>query len=474
MELRVGGCYELTVIDPLPKRLKKLSYNRTEKLDDLFSELQELEELAILSSAPIQIRGNVTRPIPWFLPNLIKLEVQEAMLDLPSLDSNLPKLESFLWRRSIPSSLTEDHSLESIEEGATKQFFEDNILRKLKVLNMCITSEDQKNFTFMNYQQLQELTIDGISNSQGLERLPHLRKTSILSCSFHDVSIFRHFHAVTLYGCDAVTDVSSLGCVRKLLIHSCLNLRSLHGLGERNRDVSILFCPQINDESMMLGKVCCLRLEFCPNIIDISSLIHVPYLSLRGCFNINDFNGLGKHQKYLNLTGCKITNDHLYALANVHSLIISFCQAISDLSMLRNERLIARNCQNIMNAHLYGNFLQIDLSRCKKLQNLFIHGHVYALCVNETPNANEVPSIFVFGSLKYLTSEFEQPNQYETGCIQEDDEDILLEEENDESNHGEEVEANFGIGSESEESDEIDNVDDDEGEEEEEEEPRED
>eukprot|EP01040_Poterioochromonas_malhamensis_P007505 gene7505-8096_t len=444
VELRLGECEVLTVIDPLPRRLKKLTYHRREAFDGLFSLLQELEELIILTPKPFRFGGKLNQLIPWHLPNLKKLEVEDVVLDLPSLHSNVPKLESLIWRKPSPSSSLQGHTREVIEEHV-KHFFEANLLSKLKVFDVELAtkqgmiSKDQKNLTFMNYPQLNELTIDGVANPQGLEGLQHLRKITILdSSSFDDVSIFRHCNAVLLNDCNALTDVSSLGSVREVVLVECPNLTSVSGLGERNRRVDIVQCPQIHDVSM-LGRVRFLTVDFCPNVIDISSLIHVPYLSVRGCINIKDFTGLGKHQKYLNLTGCRhLTNDNLYALAEVNSLIISYCENISDVSMLRNDRLIARNCQHLVNAHLYGNFLQVDFSRCRELRRLLVHGHVYALCLTETMIADEMSSMFVYGSVKYLTSEFEYPNQFESEYIQEEDEGNLFEDENEESDDEEE------------------------------------
>ncbi len=444
VELRLGECEGLTVIDPLPRRLKKLTYHRREAFDGLFSLLQELEELIILTPKPIRFHGKLTQLIPWYLPNLKKLEVEDVILDLPSLHCNVPNLETLIWRKPSPSSSIQGHTRERIEEHV-KHFFEANLLSKLKVFDVQLAtkqgviSKDQKNLTFMNYHQLNELTIDGVANPQGLEGLQHLHKISILdSSSLDDVSFLRHCNVVLLNGCNALTDVSSLGSVREVVLVECPNLFSLYGLGERNRRVDIVQCPQIHDVSM-LGKIRFLTVDFCPNVIDISSLINVPYLSVRGCINIRDFTGLGKHQKYLNLTGCRhLTNDNLYALADVNSLIISYCENISDVSMLRNDRLIARNCDNLINAHLSGNFLQVDFSRCHDLRRLLIHGHVYALCLTETMIADEMSSMFVYGSVKYLTSEFEYPNQFESDYMQEEDEENLFEDENEESDDEEE------------------------------------
>ncbi len=444
IELRVNGCTSLTEITPLPLSLKKLSYTRSNALDTQFSKLKDLEELSMLS---FRYNKALQMPVPWFLPKLRKLESSCNILHLPTLYS-LPKLEVFYWEKPNHSR---NLSKESIKEYITALLdHSSEFFSHIKEFTFS-SRETHKIFNFSHYLQIEDLTIEDVNQPEGLESLSTLKKVSVMnSASLNNLQVFKHCSLVILNNCPSVTDVSALSHVREVIIDSCLNLADVSGLGQRNRRVEIVHCDLIKDVSS-LGKVRHLILDFCTGVENVSALSRVPYLSLRGCTEVQDFSGFNSsNQRYLNLTGCKHLEDHhLPALADIHELIISYCNSITDISVLRNKRLTARNCSGLSEARLYGDhMIKVDLSNCFELRRVLIYGNVYALRLLET--VIEMSSVFVIGSLKYMTGEFEYPNSEESNKINQIDEDELNSDEGDDYPEEDEVDDEVDNGDEEE------------------------
>lgn len=444
IELRAHGCTSLKEITPLPLSLKKLSYTRSNALDTQFSQLKDLEELSMLS---FRYNKDLQMPVPWFLPKLRKFESSFNILHLPTLYS-LPKLEVFYWEKpsrnhsNISKELIKEHVSALLDHSS--EFFS-------HIKEFTFSRKTHKIFNFSHYLQIEDLTIEDVDKLEGLENLSTLKKVSVLnSTSLNNLQVFKHCSLVILNNCPSVTDVSALSHVREVIIDSCLNLADVSGLGQRNRRVEIVHCDLIKDVSS-LGKVRHLILDFCTGVEDVSALSHVPYLSLRGCTEVQDFSGFNSsNQRYLNLTGCEHLEDHhLPALADIHELIISYCNSITDISVLRNKRLTARNCSGLSEARLYGDhMIKVDLSNCFELRRVLIYGNVYALRLLET--VVEMSSVFVLGSLKYMTGEFEYPNSEESHKINQIDEDELNTDEGDDYPDEDEIEDEVDNGDEEE------------------------
>ena len=128
-----------------------------------------------------------------------------------------------------------------------------------------------------------------------------------------------------------------------------------------------------------------LRLDF-TNVEDISSFIHVPYLSLASCHEIKDFSCLADpatRVRFLNLTCSKALRDEdVQYLSNIPSLVLDYCFNIQDISPLRNNRYLSlQYCGKLsMFCHLHGFYRKVTFrSRCFTEFVLAVHGHIEEL-----------------------------------------------------------------------------------------------
>ncbi len=64
-----------------------------------------------------------------------------------------------------------------------------------------------------------------------------------------------------------------------------------------------------------------------------------------------------------------ITNDDLYYFIEIYSLDISWCNEITDVSMLGNlHTLIINNCYEITDVSMLGNLHTLDISSCQNIK----------------------------------------------------------------------------------------------------------
>jgi hypothetical protein len=252
----------------------------------------------------------------------------------------------------------------------------------------------------LTYDHIEELGFTLVDLSS-LHRLKHVTMNTVLSekynfVNFPSIKIMKSakspikdarglsvLREVSLRNCQLLTDVSELGNVRTLDLGRCVSLQSLVGLGkEKQVSVYLDFCPNIVDVSMFtnLQK---LKLDYCKKVKDISALSNVPYLSLKGCIAVEDFSGLGKHQKYLDLTACiNLCNEHLENFSKVPELIISYCHYVSSVVMLDQVvRLTARRCKGLITLLLKGNYIKADFTGCPNVCVVNVYGNVHTLSV---------------------------------------------------------------------------------------------
>jgi Leucine-rich repeat (LRR) protein len=88
--------------------------------------------------------------------------------------------------------------------------------------------------------------------------------------------------------------------------------------------------PTVNHH--LLANLKSLVLRCCPAITDVSCFQNIPHLSLILCFGITDVSSLGRVHT-LNLRGCENIRD-VSALGRVHTLDLSHCTEVTDLSAL--------------------------------------------------------------------------------------------------------------------------------------------
>ena len=122
--------------------------------------------------------------------------------------------------------------------------------------------------------------------------------------NINNLSVLGNIHTLNLSHCENITDVSSLGNVYILILYSCNKIT----------DVSAL------------GNVYTLNLSHCKNIIDVSALGNFHYKKYVDFFSNQEFYLSDFHKKI---------ND-VSALSNVHTLILSNCHNIIDVSALGN------------------------------------------------------------------------------------------------------------------------------------------
>jgi hypothetical protein len=147
----------------------------------------------------------------------------------------------------------------------------------------------------------------------------------------------------------------------------------VNGLASRRyfEQVKLSVTELISDYSIFSGAQQ-LVLPNCPNLIDISSLLRVPYLDLNGCKAIKRFTGLGPGQRYLDVSETMISDQDLPALSSVYHLRISGCPMISRIDALTdNVELIAMNNLHWQAIELGGeSYSKVDLTNCTNLVDL--------------------------------------------------------------------------------------------------------
>jgi hypothetical protein len=163
-----------------------------------------------------------------------------------------------------------------------------------------------------------------LTNYQTLARLQSL---TIVDCSFiTDVSCFRNIAKLHLRYCFSVTDVSSLSDVNELSLNLCHGLTDVSCLG-KVYNLSLSDCSNVRDVSA-LGNVHILNLDYCP-VFDVSTLKNVYELHLSGFYG-----------------------DTVSSLQNVVILFLNDSPDVTDISMLRNVKVLAvERCPGIIRFH---------------------------------------------------------------------------------------------------------------------------
>ena len=106
-----------------------------------------------------------------------------------------------------------------------------------------------------------------------------------------------------------------------------------------NKKYSLMYYDDILFRSNILNKIfnpikqLYINLSCCQNITDVSALGNVHTLVLRYCDNITDVKAKNIHT--LDLSNCRKITD-VSALGNVHTLDLRDCKNITDVSMLGN------------------------------------------------------------------------------------------------------------------------------------------
>jgi hypothetical protein len=145
--------------------------------------------------------------------------------------------------------------------------------------------------------------------------ISHLKALLVYGHNMVDVSCFKNIHKICFQSCPRITDVSSLANVY---------------------DLELSYCDGITDVSC-LGKVSILNLRSCYNISDVSALGSVHSLNLHDCRRVKDVSSLTNVYE-LDLGYFQGTS--LVGLENVVKLYLKYSFAVSDITMLKNVRVL--------------------------------------------------------------------------------------------------------------------------------------
>jgi hypothetical protein len=122
----------------------------------------------------------------------------------------------------------------------------------------------------------------------------------------------------------------------------------------------------------LFANVHTLILAKCKAITDVSSLHNVRTLDLSDCFHITDIS----------------------ALQNVEEINLSYCYGIVDVSALRNARkVILRCCYGITNVDCLQNVDTLDISTCINVEDVSKLSHVKRLIMRNCPSIPDVSGL---------------------------------------------------------------------------------
>jgi len=122
------------------------------------------------------------------------------------------------------------------------------------------------------------------------------------------------------------------------------------------------FDTNIKNEDLIHLNVHTLNLSYCKNITDVSLLKNVTNLNLTCCKGITDVSALGGVHT-LNLSECDGVTD-VSALGSVHTLNLSYCYNVTDVSNLFNCKKLILSFTKVK-----------DISMLKNVENLVLLGY---------------------------------------------------------------------------------------------------
>jgi hypothetical protein len=173
--------------------------------------------------------------------------------------------------------------------------------------------------------------------------------TDFLTCNLQkDFQTLRSpsvLHSLSISSCSTLIEVYPFGCIPYLHLSACPNLRSLDGLGNRNKKVRILFSDNIASFTPLNG-IHNVSIRCCESFISGKGLENVSNISIEDCpleDNVTYFSK-ARSVKLQNLS--KITN--LNGLKDVLYVIVDGCDSLHDISNLGgNEYVDIIECERI-------------------------------------------------------------------------------------------------------------------------------
>ncbi len=141
---------------------------------------------------------------------------------------------------------------------------------------------------------------------------------------------------IHLFECPKIIDVSPLLNIREIYLADCPNITDVRPLGlGKVRYLKLYFCDNIEDVST-LGSIEELIFVGCSAIKDVTSLGTVKKLIIMSCSGVTDVSRLATVQN-LTLNDC----DGIESVIDLHTvrkMTISYCDNIQDLDLLKEKR----------------------------------------------------------------------------------------------------------------------------------------
>jgi hypothetical protein len=147
-------------------------------------------------------------------------------------------------------------------------------------------------------------------------------------------------------------------------------------------DVNLSYSPIKNVSLLDQYKIHSLDLTR-TYVTDVSCLGNVHTLKLHGCCINNESLKMLKHVHTLDLSYCKGIYD-VSMLGNVHTLDLSYCKGIYDVSMLGGVHALNLSKTSPSGVAFLGNVHTLNLSNCSYLGNLSVLRNVHTLSLSKS------------------------------------------------------------------------------------------
>ena len=198
--------------------------------------------------------------------------------------------------------------------------------------------------TYM-FKNCKILKLRSCHNIYDVSQLGNIEYLDLSNCyEISNISMLGKCCHLKLSNCNKITDISKLGNVDYLDLSHCDKITDISKLGN-HKYLSLRGCHKITNINN-LGKVHTLDLGYCENIRDISCLKNVYDLdvSFSSHIKINEF----MNNTIFKAIKTNLINDDVIFLKNIKNINIKNCYWIYDLSPLINvEILDIKGCKNI-------------------------------------------------------------------------------------------------------------------------------
>ncbi len=128
-------------------------------------------------------------------------------------------------------------------------------------------------------------------------------------------------------------------------------------------------CPNniTNDDLYYFIEIYSLDISWCQNITDVSMLGNLHTLNMWFCNKITDVSMLGNLHT-LNMSACNNITD-ISMLGNLHTLDISYCFRFTDVSMLGNLHTLRMwSCYQITDVSMLCNLHTLNIRYCEDIE----------------------------------------------------------------------------------------------------------